>query len=69
VGLHSCPLPVNRGRIVTPFLSAGPNHLSFAGRVQGKPRLAPGKYTVSISATSAGGQRSKALTLSFTIAP
>lgn len=45
---------------------AGPNSVSFQGRISLARRLRPGTYTVSIAASNVGG-RSQKRTLSFTI--
>lgn len=48
-------------------VTAGRHKLSFEGRISGHRRLEPGRYTVTISATSAAGLRSQPRRLSFTI--
>jgi hypothetical protein len=47
---------------------AGANHVRFAGRLSAKKRLAPGRYTVRITATNSAGRRSSSRRLKFRIA-
>ena len=46
---------------------AGTNRVVFQGRVSASKKLKPGRYTLTITATNAAGQRSASQTLSFTI--
>jgi len=46
---------------------SGSNRLSFQGRVSRSRKLAPGRYTLRVTATNASGQRSQTRTVSFTI--
>jgi sugar lactone lactonase YvrE len=46
---------------------SGVNRLAFQGRVSRSKELAPGRYTILVTATNAAGQRSPAQSLSFTI--
>jgi hypothetical protein len=46
----------------------GANSVRFTGRI-GRRKLAPGRYAALISATDAAGNRSKPVTLGFTILP
>ncbi len=62
-----CTLKSAAGTLVL-TAHAGVNKISFAGHLPQGKKLRPGSYTVSITATAAG-KRSKAKTLSFTIAP
>jgi hypothetical protein len=53
--------------VVTQAALGGANRLSFQGRLSGGKKLAPGRYTVIVTATNAAGS-STAQKLSFTIA-
>ena len=60
-----------RGRAVAILPVAGHsgvNRLVFQGHVSRSKQLAPGRYTVLITATNTAGQRSRVQSLSFTIA-
>ena len=46
---------------------AGPNKLHFNGRLPGHGRLSPGRYVLTVTATSAAGQRSDPASISFVI--
>jgi hypothetical protein len=46
---------------------AGTNKVSFQGRISSAKRLAPGRYTLVVTATNAAGQRSNTNLLRFTI--
>ena len=46
----------------------GVNRLAFRGRVSGSKNLAPGRYTMLVTATNAAGKRSRGQSLGFTIA-
>ena len=56
------------GKLTFANARAGRNRIVFQGRIAGAKRLRPGRYTVVLTATNAGG-RSAPLSLSFTIAP
>ena len=56
------------GKLTFANARAGRNRIVFQGRIAGAKRLGPGRYTVVLTATNAGG-RSAPLSLSFTIAP
>jgi len=45
----------------------GANKVIFRGRISPSKRLKPGRYTLVITATNAGGQRSSPAQLTFTI--
>ncbi len=45
----------------------GTNTVRFAGRLRGTRTLRPGRYTVTFTATNAGGLRSRPASLRFTI--
>jgi hypothetical protein len=62
----ACKRTVKRGTLTFSGKS-GANKLSFKGRISRSKRLQPGRYAVTIVATSAGGQKSAKQTLSFTI--
>jgi hypothetical protein len=59
-------------KVVAPTLfvagHSGVNRIAFQGRVSRSKQLAPGRYIMLVTATNAGGQRSRARSLSFTIA-
>jgi hypothetical protein len=61
----SCKRTVTRGVLALPG-HAGANEVSFQGRVSSSRKLAPGSYTLQITASNAAG-RSQARTLRFTI--
>lgn len=62
---HPCKRAVIRGTLS--FTGhTGPNKLSFQGHISRRQKLKPGRYTVTLTATSAKGQ-SAPKTLSFTI--
>jgi 6-phosphogluconolactonase (cycloisomerase 2 family) len=46
---------------------SGTNKVLFAGRISRTDKLKPGRYELTITATNATGQRSKPVSLSFTI--
>lgn len=48
---------------------SGPDKLTFQGRLSSTRRLAPGTYTVTITATNAAGKTSRPQSLTFTIVP
>jgi hypothetical protein len=60
-----CHHSVSRG-VLTLTGHGGVNKVSFQGRLSSTRTLAPGRYTVLISASNAGG-RSRASSLSFRI--
>jgi hypothetical protein len=62
----ACKRTVKRGTLTVSGAS-GANKLSFKGRISRSKRLLPGRYTMTIVATSAGGQKSAQQTLSFTV--
>jgi FG-GAP repeat len=62
----ACVRTVTRG-VVTFAGRAGANRISFDGRLPHASRLAPGSYTVLITATGAGGRRLPPTRLSFTV--
>jgi trimeric autotransporter adhesin len=47
--------------------AAGKRKVSFDGRISKRSTLAPGRYTVTLSATNAGGKRSNSHSLTFTV--
>ena len=47
----------------------GSNRIVFTGRVKGRRILAPGRYTLTVSATLAGAMASIPKRISFTISP
>jgi hypothetical protein len=49
--------------------TAGPNTLRFNGRVTRHRRLAPGRYVLTVTATTAAGQRSAPASIAFVIRP
>jgi len=59
---------VPRGRIVRAGVT-GPNTLHFNGKLPGHGQLAPGRYVLTLAATSAAGQRSVSASISFVIRP
>ncbi|HEX3911349.1 MAG TPA: choice-of-anchor Q domain-containing protein [Solirubrobacteraceae bacterium] len=67
-GKPRCKRSLARGVLAVPG-KAGANKIGFQGRVSRKVKLAPGSYTVVITAVAAGGQRSSPKRLSFTIVP
>jgi hypothetical protein len=46
---------------------AGSNRIRFQGHISRTKRLRPGRYTLQVTATDDGGQRSRSRTLKFTI--
>jgi hypothetical protein len=56
-----------RGRLVI-SAPAGPTTLRFSGRLRGH-RLAAGRYQARLRARARDGQRSRQVTIAFTIAP
>ena len=62
----ACKRTVTRGTL-TMGAHAGANKVSFQGRITRSKKLRPGRYTVTIGATSAAGLHSAPQTLSFTI--
>jgi hypothetical protein len=46
---------------------AGTNKVVFQGRISSSRKLKPGRYTLTITATNAAGQRSNSQTLNFTV--
>lgn len=63
---HRCEMTVTRGTIS--FRGhIGQNKLSFRGTISRSNKLNPGTYTLTITATNAAEQHSKAQSLSFTI--
>ncbi len=62
----SCKRTVTRGVLALPA-HAGANKVSFQGRISSSRKLAPGSYTLQITASNAAGH-SQARTLRFTIA-
>ncbi len=63
---HSCKRTLTRGTM-TFSAHAGANKVAFQGRISRSKRLSPGTYTLIITATNAGGQRSGPKSLGFTI--
>jgi hypothetical protein len=63
---RSCLRTVTRGTLAFAGRN-GANRVSFQGRLSRSQKLRPGRYTLVILATNAGGQRSSPLRLSFTI--
>jgi hypothetical protein len=61
-----CTRTVGAGTLVFANAHAGANRIAFQGRLGHGARLRPGRYTVTIVATNAGG-RSPAKRLAFTI--
>ncbi len=61
-----CTLKLTRGTLGF-AAHAGAEQVRFQGLISKARRLRPGRYTVRITATGAGGTRSKAASLSFTI--
>jgi hypothetical protein len=59
---------VTRGRLMRAG-AAGPNALRFNGSVRGHRHLAPGRYLLTVIATTAAGQRSAPATIPFRIRP
>jgi hypothetical protein len=57
---------VKRGTLTVSGAS-GANKLAFKGRISRSKRLEPGRYKVTIVATSAAGLKSAQRTLGFTI--
>jgi CSLREA domain-containing protein len=62
----ACQRTVTRGRLSFSGHS-GTNRVSFQGRISRTKKLKPGRYTLTITATNATGQRSSAKALRFTI--
>lgn len=62
----ACQRTVTRGRLSFSGHS-GTNRVSFQGRISRTQKLEPGRYTLTITATNATGQRSSAKALRFTI--
>ena len=62
----ACKRTVTRGAL-TMSGHPGANKVSFQGRITRSKKLGPGRYTLTIGATSAAGLHSAAQTLSFTI--
>jgi hypothetical protein len=62
----ACHATVLRGTLVFPG-HAGVDHLAFQGQLSRSRRLAPGSYTVAITATNDAKQASATKRLSFTI--
>ncbi len=65
--MHKCNRAVTAGTLALNG-RAGRNKVSFQGRLSGSHRLAPGKYTLVITAKAATGPKSAARHLTFTIA-
>jgi IPT/TIG domain len=63
---RACKRTVSRGALTVTGKS-GANAFSFKGRISRTKKLAPGRYTVTVTATSAAGLQSSAQALSFTI--
>ena len=63
-----CTRSVSAGTLLTLSGHKGANHIAFQGRLSRTKRLAPGSYTVAITATDAFSQKSNTVRLSFTIA-
>jgi hypothetical protein len=59
---------VPRGKLMRAG-AAGPNTLRFNGRIPRRGNLAPGRYVLSVTATTAAGQRSARASISFVIRP
>jgi hypothetical protein len=47
--------------------AVGPNKFHFNGKLPGHRRLSPGRYVMTVTATSAAGQRSEPASISFVI--
>ena len=56
------------GALPRRHLEAGPNAISFSGRVRGH-RLRPGRYVAVLTATDAAGNRSRSRSIRFTVLP
>ena len=61
-----CTIPNVRGRLSL-AARAGTNRVRFQGRLSRSRRLAPGRYTLTVRATDAAGNRSAAKSTTFTI--
>jgi hypothetical protein len=62
---HRCTRSLAAGAL-TLSGQTGVNHVAFGGRISGRVKLKPDRYSVAIAAT-AGGKSSAPHTLSFTI--
>jgi hypothetical protein len=62
---HTCPRTLTRGTLVL-AAREGPNKVSFQGAISRSEKLEPGRYTLLMTATSAG-LRSSVKSLTFTI--
>jgi streptogramin lyase len=63
---HACKRTVTAARLS--FAGhAGINKVAFQGRISRSKKLAPGRYTLVITATNSAGQKSAPQTLTFTI--
>ncbi len=65
-GQPKCKLTVTRGTLSV-SAQPGVNKVPFQGRISRTKKLPAGVYTLMITATSSGGRRSAANSLSFAI--
>ena len=65
-GSRRCTRYVRAGRTLTRTSKAGRNRVKFTGRI-GRRALKPGRYRLTIVATDAAGNRSRARRLNFRI--